>query len=199
MYFQITLHISYVHAAVNPLLFMALHRALRRAALQLCCGCCVHWSQFVLALTAAGKYNSFFPIFTINNAKTVPFLSPFKIIFIIKFELSTHHTTPSQCYCNFSPLASMPIPMGIELVACNWFQTSAPQKTPSWMYPYYNLKFQQLVPAQSPLAPSSFSPAAASPEPPPAPPPPMAPPAPAVPAPPGPPTPHTMMVITSYM
>ncbi|XP_053602631.1 uncharacterized protein LOC128670722 isoform X6 [Plodia interpunctella] len=100
MYFQITLHISYVHAAVNPLLFMALHRALRRAALQLCCGCCVHWSQFVLALTAA---------------------------------------------------------------------------------------------AQSPLAPSSFSPAAASPEPPPAPPPPMAPPAPSVPAPPGPPTPHTMM------
>lgn len=56
MYFQITLHISYVHAAVNPLLFMALHRALRRAALQLCCGCCVHWSQFVLALTAAGAY-----------------------------------------------------------------------------------------------------------------------------------------------
>ncbi|XP_035428920.1 uncharacterized protein LOC118261954 isoform X8 [Spodoptera frugiperda] len=55
MYFQITLHISYVHAAVNPLLFMALHRALRRAALQLCCGCCVHWSQFVLALTAAAQ------------------------------------------------------------------------------------------------------------------------------------------------
>ncbi|KAL0892409.1 hypothetical protein ABMA27_015527 [Loxostege sticticalis] len=100
MYFQITLHISYVHAAVNPLLFMALHRALRRATLQLCCGCCVHWSQFVLALTAA---------------------------------------------------------------------------------------------AQSPLAPSSFSPAAASPEPPPAPPPPMAPPAPSVPGPPMAPTPHTMM------
>ncbi|XP_045493303.1 uncharacterized protein LOC123692585 isoform X1 [Colias croceus] len=94
LYFQITLHISYVHAAVNPLLFMALHRALRRAALQLCCGCCVHWSQFVLALTAA---------------------------------------------------------------------------------------------AQSPLAPSSFSPAAASPEPPPAPPPPLAPPAPPA------PHPHTMM------
>ncbi|CAH0727929.1 unnamed protein product, partial [Brenthis ino] len=96
LYFQITLHISYVHAAVNPLLFLALHRALRRATLQLCCGCCVHWSQFVLALTAA---------------------------------------------------------------------------------------------AQSPLAPSSFSPAAASPEPPPAPPPPMAPPAPPHSA----PTPHTMM------
>ncbi|XP_050680213.1 uncharacterized protein LOC126976063 [Leptidea sinapis] len=98
LYFQITLHISYVHAAVNPLMFLALHRALRRAALQLCCGCCVHWSQFVLALTAA---------------------------------------------------------------------------------------------AQSPLAPASFSPAAASPEPPPAPPPPLAPP-----APPGPPlhsNPHTMM------
>ncbi|VVC93381.1 unnamed protein product [Leptidea sinapis] len=79
-------------------MFLALHRALRRAALQLCCGCCVHWSQFVLALTAA---------------------------------------------------------------------------------------------AQSPLAPASFSPAAASPEPPPAPPPPLAPP-----APPGPPlhsNPHTMM------
>ncbi|CAG9115636.1 unnamed protein product [Plutella xylostella] len=55
MYFQISLHISYVHAAVNPLLFLALHRALRRAALQLCCGCCVHWSQFVLALTAAAQ------------------------------------------------------------------------------------------------------------------------------------------------
>ncbi|XP_045764477.1 uncharacterized protein LOC123866820 [Maniola jurtina] len=55
LYFQITLHISYVHAAVNPLLFLALHRALRRATLQLCCGCCVHWSQFVLALTAAAQ------------------------------------------------------------------------------------------------------------------------------------------------
>ncbi|CAH2075089.1 unnamed protein product, partial [Iphiclides podalirius] len=99
MYFQITLHISYVHAAVNPLLFMALHRALRRAALQLCCGCCVHWSQFVLALTAA---------------------------------------------------------------------------------------------AQSPLAPASFSPAAASPEPPPAPPPPLVPPAPPS-SHTAPSAPHTMM------
>lgn len=64
MYFQITLHISYVHAAVNPLLFLALHRALRRAALQICCGCCVHWSQFVLALTAAGECGMYYEILT---------------------------------------------------------------------------------------------------------------------------------------
>ncbi|XP_071052749.1 uncharacterized protein [Onthophagus taurus] len=40
---EITLHISYVHAIVNPTLFLVLHRGLRRAALDLCCGWLPHW------------------------------------------------------------------------------------------------------------------------------------------------------------
>lgn len=36
--FQITLHISYIHAIVNPTLFMVLHKGLRRAVLDMCCG-----------------------------------------------------------------------------------------------------------------------------------------------------------------
>jgi hypothetical protein len=41
--FQITLHISYVHAIVNPTLFLVLHRGLRRATLDLCCGWIPLW------------------------------------------------------------------------------------------------------------------------------------------------------------
>nr|CAI5834231.1 unnamed protein product [Callosobruchus analis] len=40
---EITLHISYVHAIVNPMLFLLLHRGLRRAALDLCCGWVPAW------------------------------------------------------------------------------------------------------------------------------------------------------------
>lgn len=41
--FQITLHISYIHAIVNPTLFMVLHKGLRRAALDICCGWIPLW------------------------------------------------------------------------------------------------------------------------------------------------------------
>ncbi|KAJ8918435.1 hypothetical protein NQ315_008132 [Exocentrus adspersus] len=40
---EITLHISYVHAIVNPTLFLVLHRGLRRAMLDLCCGWIPLW------------------------------------------------------------------------------------------------------------------------------------------------------------
>ncbi|XP_050512562.1 uncharacterized protein LOC114343967 isoform X2 [Diabrotica virgifera virgifera] len=40
---EITLHISYVHAIVNPTLFLVLHRGLRRATLDLCCGWIPLW------------------------------------------------------------------------------------------------------------------------------------------------------------
>ncbi|CAH2010074.1 unnamed protein product, partial [Acanthoscelides obtectus] len=40
---EITLHISYVHAIVNPMLFLVLHRGLRRATLDLCCGWVPIW------------------------------------------------------------------------------------------------------------------------------------------------------------
>ncbi|KAH1024318.1 hypothetical protein HUJ05_003816 [Dendroctonus ponderosae] len=40
---EITLHISYIHAIVNPTLFLVLHRGLRRAALDACCGWVVEW------------------------------------------------------------------------------------------------------------------------------------------------------------
>ncbi|XP_057664408.1 uncharacterized protein LOC130898862 isoform X1 [Diorhabda carinulata] len=40
---EITLHISYVHAIVNPTLFLVLHRGLRRATLDICCGWIPVW------------------------------------------------------------------------------------------------------------------------------------------------------------
>ncbi|XP_074039595.1 uncharacterized protein isoform X1 [Leptinotarsa decemlineata] len=40
---EITLHISYVHAIVNPTLFLVLHRGLRRATLDFCCGWIPLW------------------------------------------------------------------------------------------------------------------------------------------------------------
>ncbi|KAK4879010.1 hypothetical protein RN001_007156 [Aquatica leii] len=41
--YEITLHISYIHAIVNPTLFMVLHKGLRRAALNICCGWVPLW------------------------------------------------------------------------------------------------------------------------------------------------------------
>lgn len=43
LFFQITLHISYLHAIVNPTLFLVLHRGLRKAALEACCGWIPIW------------------------------------------------------------------------------------------------------------------------------------------------------------
>lgn len=38
--FQVTLHIAYVHAFVNPVLFLSLHRGLRQGLSEFFCGCC---------------------------------------------------------------------------------------------------------------------------------------------------------------
>ncbi|RZF47808.1 hypothetical protein LSTR_LSTR006072 [Laodelphax striatellus] len=46
---EITLHVAYVHAFVNPTLFLVLHRGLRSAALDLCCGCCSWMAAALLA------------------------------------------------------------------------------------------------------------------------------------------------------
>ncbi|KAG8277333.1 hypothetical protein J6590_044876 [Homalodisca vitripennis] len=48
---QITLHVAYVHAFVNPSLFLVLHRGLRTAALDLCCGCCVSLGGWLATLS----------------------------------------------------------------------------------------------------------------------------------------------------
>lgn len=53
--FQITLHVAYVHAFVNPILFLVLHRGLRQAALDLCCGCCTQWSTWLLNTTSSNS------------------------------------------------------------------------------------------------------------------------------------------------
>ncbi|XP_073983593.1 uncharacterized protein isoform X2 [Rhodnius prolixus] len=48
--YEITLHVAYVHAFVNPSLFLVLHKGLRQAALELCCGCCVVIGSWVNSL-----------------------------------------------------------------------------------------------------------------------------------------------------
>ncbi|XP_014277065.1 uncharacterized protein [Halyomorpha halys] len=45
--YEITLHIAYVHAFVNPTLFLVLHRGLRSAVMELCCGCCFLMSGLI--------------------------------------------------------------------------------------------------------------------------------------------------------
>ncbi|XP_065212465.1 uncharacterized protein LOC135840062 isoform X2 [Planococcus citri] len=40
---EVTLHIAYLHAFVNPMLFITLHRGLRHAAFRLCCGFLYDW------------------------------------------------------------------------------------------------------------------------------------------------------------
>ncbi|XP_046664628.1 uncharacterized protein LOC124357163 isoform X2 [Homalodisca vitripennis] len=49
--YEITLHVAYVHAFVNPSLFLVLHRGLRTAALDLCCGCCVSLGGWLATLS----------------------------------------------------------------------------------------------------------------------------------------------------
>lgn len=48
---QITLHVAYVHAFVNPSLFLVLHRGLRTAALDLCCGCFINLGSWLNAVS----------------------------------------------------------------------------------------------------------------------------------------------------
>ncbi|XP_021923012.1 uncharacterized protein LOC110831392 isoform X2 [Zootermopsis nevadensis] len=51
--YEITLHVAYLHAFVNPTLFIVLHRGLRQAALDLCCSCCASWNTWFLNITSS--------------------------------------------------------------------------------------------------------------------------------------------------
>lgn len=46
--FQVTLHIAYVHAFVNPVLFLSLHRGLRQGLSEFFCGCCESIAGWIL-------------------------------------------------------------------------------------------------------------------------------------------------------
>lgn len=52
MLYQVTLHIAYVHAFVNPALFLALHRGLRQGMSDVCCGCCESIARWILGSAA---------------------------------------------------------------------------------------------------------------------------------------------------
>lgn len=47
-FMQITLHVACIHAFINPTLFMALHKGLRQAVLDICCGACTSWGDWLL-------------------------------------------------------------------------------------------------------------------------------------------------------
>ncbi|KAG7189077.1 hypothetical protein KM043_008657 [Ampulex compressa] len=59
--YEITLHIAYVHAFVNPALFLALHRGLRQGMLDVCCGCCESIARWILSLTGGNQIQSVQP------------------------------------------------------------------------------------------------------------------------------------------
>ncbi|XP_029678115.1 uncharacterized protein LOC115244546 isoform X1 [Formica exsecta] len=50
--YEVTLHIAYVHAFVNPALFLALHRGLRQGMSDVCCGCCESIARWILGSAA---------------------------------------------------------------------------------------------------------------------------------------------------
>lgn len=52
--YQVTLHIAYVHAFVNPALFLVLHRGLRQGMSDVCCGCCESIARWILGSAATG-------------------------------------------------------------------------------------------------------------------------------------------------
>ncbi|XP_043464715.1 uncharacterized protein LOC122500061 isoform X2 [Leptopilina heterotoma] len=46
--YEVTLHIAYVHAFVNPVLFLTLHRGLRNCLMEFCCGCCISFVKYLM-------------------------------------------------------------------------------------------------------------------------------------------------------
>ncbi|KAK6640350.1 hypothetical protein RUM44_012043 [Polyplax serrata] len=48
MGYEITLHVACIHAFINPTLFMVLHKGLRQAVLDICCGACTTWGDWLL-------------------------------------------------------------------------------------------------------------------------------------------------------
>lgn len=49
---------AYVHAFVNPTLFLVLHRGLRGAALDVCCGCCLFLADWILGAAGVDRPHS---------------------------------------------------------------------------------------------------------------------------------------------
>ncbi|XP_043277151.1 uncharacterized protein [Venturia canescens] len=56
--YEVTLHIAYVHAFVNPALFLALHRGLRQGISEFCCGCCESIARWILGSTTSSPLQS---------------------------------------------------------------------------------------------------------------------------------------------
>ncbi|XP_033177113.1 uncharacterized protein LOC117236595 isoform X2 [Bombus vosnesenskii] len=46
--YEVTLHIAYIHAFVNPVLFLSLHRGLRQGLSEFFCGCCEVIASWIL-------------------------------------------------------------------------------------------------------------------------------------------------------
>ncbi|KZC07215.1 hypothetical protein WN55_07625 [Dufourea novaeangliae] len=46
--YEVTLHIAYIHAFVNPVLFLSLHRGLRQGLSEFFCGCCESIASWIL-------------------------------------------------------------------------------------------------------------------------------------------------------
>ncbi|XP_024945411.1 uncharacterized protein LOC107272369 isoform X2 [Cephus cinctus] len=59
--YEVTLHIAYVHAFVNPALFLTLHRGLRQGMSDVCCGCCESIARWILGSTTSSPIQTVQP------------------------------------------------------------------------------------------------------------------------------------------
>ncbi|XP_011314886.1 uncharacterized protein [Fopius arisanus] len=59
--YEVTLHIAYIHAFVNPALFLTLHRGLRQGISDICCGCCESIARWILGSSTNSPLQSVQP------------------------------------------------------------------------------------------------------------------------------------------
>ncbi|XP_077262330.1 uncharacterized protein LOC143897499 isoform X1 [Temnothorax americanus] len=128
--YEVTLHIAYVHAFVNPALFLALHRGLRQGMTDVCCGCCESIARWILGPAAAGPMQNvqlprYEPPMNLPSPPDPPLAAP---------------TVPSGC--NFTDVALLKPPLpptakhllvddSIVIPPDPWSLTSRPKSTSS--------------------------------------------------------------------
>ncbi|TGZ51304.1 Uncharacterized protein DBV15_06440 [Temnothorax longispinosus] len=128
--YQVTLHIAYVHAFVNPALFLALHRGLRQGMTDVCCGCCESIARWILGPAAAGPMQNvqlprYEPPMNLPSPPDPPLAAP---------------TVPSGCNLTDVALLKPPLPPtakhllvddSIVIPPDPWSLTSRPKSTSS--------------------------------------------------------------------
>ncbi|XP_034939028.1 uncharacterized protein [Chelonus insularis] len=88
--YEVTLHIAYIHAFVNPALFLTLHRGLRQGISDVCCGCCESFARWILGSATNSPLQSVQPprYEAPSNAPSPPEPPPPPMAAVTSFDLT---------------------------------------------------------------------------------------------------------------